>query len=105
MDLNTFLPIAKKFGLIIRKMKCGNVEFYIDTNIYNCKFCGHVCTYFKKENEMGSPQMRVEPYRDGFDLQWGTNANLRTDVIFNKPKFVERALTEMFKRLEKFKRR
>ena len=105
MDLNTFMPIAKKFGLIIRKHPSGSVEFYIDTNIYNCKFNGHVCTYYAKDNCMGGADMRVIPYQDGFDLQYGTNANMRTDVIFDKPKFVEKALTEMFKRLEKFKRR
>lgn len=105
MDFNTFRPIAKKFGLIERKTPWGNVEYYIDLNKYNCKFNGHVCTYYKQEDKMGYPDMRVEPYGDGFDLQWGTNANLRTDVIFDKPKFVERALTEMFKRMEKFKRR
>ena len=105
MDLNTFLPIAKKFGLIKRKTPWGNIEFYIDINIYNCKFNGHVCTYYAKENWMGCADMRVEPFADGFDLQYGTNANMRTDVIFDKPKFTELALTEMFKRLEKYKRR
>ena len=35
---------------------------------------------------------------------YGSSANLRSDVIFNKTKFVERALTEMFKRIEKYKK-
>ncbi len=30
MDLNTFLPIAKKFGLIVNKQNNGIVEFYIE---------------------------------------------------------------------------
>lgn len=108
MDLNTFLPIAKKFGLIINKCHNGSVEFYLDKNKYNTPYNGWVCTYFKNSNEMGSPRMKVRKLGydvDGFDLCWGSDINLRNDLIFEKPKFVERALTEMFKRLEKFKRR
>lgn len=108
MDLNTFLPIAKKYGLIINKRNTGSVEFYIDKNKYNTPCCGWVCTYFKKANAMGSPRMKVcklKNNEDAFDLHWGSDINLRDDLIFEKPKFVERALTEMFKRLEKFKRR
>lgn len=108
MDLNTFLPIAKKFGLIINKRNNGSVEFYIDKNKYNTPYNGWVCTYFKLSNEMGSPRMKVRKLgydEDGFDLCWGSDINLRNDLIFDKPKFVERALTEMFKRLEKYKRR
>lgn len=108
MDLNTFLPIAKKFGLIINKRNNGIVEFYIDKNKYNTTYSGWVCTYFKQTNEMGSPRMKVWKLGndvDGFDLCWGSDINLRNDLIFEKPKYVEKALTEMFKRLEKFKRR
>ena len=108
MDLNTFLPIAKKFGLVINKFNNGIVEFYIDKNKYNTKYSGLVCTYFKQTNEMGSPRMKVRKLGydvDGFDLCWGSDINLRNDLIFEKPKYVEKALTEMFKRLEKFKRR
>jgi hypothetical protein len=108
MDLNTFLPIAKKFGLIINKRNNGSVEFYIDKNKYNTPYCGWVCTYFKQTNEMCSPRMKVCKLRNNesaFDLHWGSDINLRDDLIFDKPKFVEKALTEMFKRLEKFKRR
>ena len=108
MDLNTFLPIAKKFGLIINKCHNGSVEFYIDKYKYNTPYCGWVCTYFKQKNEMGSPRMKVCKLGydvDGFDLCWGSDINLRNDLIFEKPKYVEKALTEMFKRLEKFKRR
>ena len=107
MDLNTFLPIAKKFGLIEHKSHTC-VEFYIDKNKYNTPYCGWVCTYYKKSNEMGSPKMKVRKLRydeNSFDLCWGSDINLRDDLIFEKPKYVERALTEMFKRLEKFKRR
>lgn len=107
MDLNTFLPIAKKFGLI--ENKCYNcIEFYIDTNKYNTPYSGLVCTYFKNTNEMGSPRMKVCKLGNkvyDFDLCWGSDINLRNDLIFEKPKYVEKALTEMFKRLEKFKRR
>ena len=106
MDLNTFLPIAKKFGLIEKKTPLGTVEFYIDIHKYNCGCSGQVCTYYPKENQMGGPTMRVYKLKNGgFDLQWGCDANLRDDVIFNKSKFVERALTEMFKRLKEYKRR
>ena len=108
MDLNTFLPIAKKFGLIIHPRQSGSVEFYIDKNKYKTPYNGWVCTYFKQPNEMGSPRMKVcklEYDENSFDLHWGSDINLRDDLIFDKPKFVERALTEMFKRLEKFKRR
>lgn len=108
MDLNTFLPIAKKFGLIINKCNNGIVEFYIDKNKYNTTYSGLVCTYFKQTNEMGSPRMKVRKLGydvDGFDLCWGSDINLRNDLIFEKPKYVEKALTEMFKGLEKFKKR
>jgi hypothetical protein len=108
MDLNTFLPIAKKFGLIINKRNDGGVEFYIDKHKYNTPYNGWVCTYFKKSNEMGSPRMKVLKLRNdesAFDLHCGSDINLRNDLIFEKPKYVEKALTEMFKRLEKFKRR
>ena len=108
MDLNTFLSIAKKFGLVKRKNTFGNYEFCVDTNKYNTPYNGWVCTFYYKENKMGGPKMKVRKLRydeTAFDLQWGCDANLRTDVIFDKPKFVEKALTEMFKRLEKFKRR
>lgn len=107
MDLNTFLPIAKKFGLIMNKSQTC-VEFYIDRNKYNTPYCGWVCTYYKKANKMGSPKMKVRKLRydeNAFDLHWGSDINLRDDLIFEKPKYVEKALTEMFKRLEKFKRR
>jgi hypothetical protein len=106
MDLNTFRPIAKKFGLIERKTSLGIVEFYINIHKYNCVGDGQVCTYYTKENLMGSPTMKVFKMKNGgFAFQWGCDANIRTDVIFEKPKYVELALTEMFKRLEKFKRR
>lgn len=105
MDLNTFLPIAKKFGLVQRKNVFGNCEFCVDTNKFYCTGNCRVCTYYKKENDVGGPHMKVQEWNDGFDLSWGCDVNMRTDVIFDKPKFVERALTEMFKRLEKFKRR
>lgn len=108
MDLNTFFPIAKKFGLIVNKRPDGNVEFYIDKNKYNTPYNGWVCTYFKNSNEMGSPRMKVCKLKNdenSFDLYCGSDINLRNDLVFEKPKFVERALTEMFKRLEKFKRR
>lgn len=107
MDLNTFRPIAKKFGLI--ENKCHTcVEFYLDKNKYNTPYNGWVCTYYKKSNEMGSPRMKVRKLRNdesAFDLFRGSDINLRDDLIFEKSKYVERALTEMFKRLEKFKRR
>lgn len=108
MDLNTFLPIAKKFGLIINKCHNGSVEFYLDKLKYNTPYNGWVCTYYKNINEMGSPRMKVRKLgydENAFDLCRGSDINLRNDLIFDKPKFVERALTEMFKRLEKFKRR
>lgn len=108
MDLNTFLPIAKKFGLIINKCHNGSVEFYIDKNKYNTPYNGWVCTYYKKSNEMGSPRMKVRKLRNdesAFDLLRGSDINLRDDLIFEKPKYVEKTLAEMFNRLEKFKRR
>lgn len=108
MDLNTFLPIAKKFGLIMNKCNNGSVEFYLDKHKYNTPYNGWVCTYFKKSNEMGSPRMKVRKLgydENAFDLFRGSDINLRNDLIFEKPKYVEKALTEMFKRLEKFKRR
>jgi hypothetical protein len=105
MDLNTFLPIAKKFGLVKHKNSFGNYEFCVDTNKFYCTGNCHVCTFYYKENKMGGPNMKVQDWNGGFDLAWGSDVNLRNDVIFDKPKFVERALTEMFKRLEKFKRK
>lgn len=108
MDLNTFLPIAKKFGLLINKCHNGNVGFYIDKNKFNTPYNGLVCTYYKSANEMDSPRMKVCKLGydvDSFDLCWGSDINLRDDLIFEKPKYVEKALAEMFKRLEKFKRR
>jgi len=107
MDLNTFLPIAKKFGLIANKSHTC-VEFYIDTNKYNTPYNGWVCTYYRSTNEMACPRMRVCKLgkdKEGFDLCWGSEINLRNDLIFEKPKYVERALTEMFKKLENYKRR
>ena len=107
MDLNTFLPIAKKFGLIANKCPTC-VEFYIDKNKYNTPYNGWVCTYYRSTNKMACPRMRVCKLgfdENAFDLCWGSDINLRNDLIFEKPKFVERALTEMFKRLEKYKRR
>ena len=74
MDLNTFLPIAKKFGLLINKCHNGNVEFYLDKNKYNTPYNGWVCTYYNKSNEMGSPRMKVRKLgydKDSFDLCWG----------------------------------
>ena len=110
MDLNTFFPIAKKFGLIVNKHHNGNVEFYIDKNKYNTPYIDWVCSYYKQSNEMCCPRMKVCKLRNdenGFDLYlcYGSDINLRDDLIFEKPKFVERALTEMFRRLEKYKRR
>lgn len=103
MTLEEFMPIAKKFGLI--KIESDFIiEFYIDTHKYKTCVSGLVCTYYKKENIMSSPHMKVIPWNGEFDLMYGSSANLRSDVIFNKTKFVERALTEMFKRIEKYKR-
>ena len=74
MDLNTFRPIAKKFGLI--ENKCHTcVEFYLDKNKYNTPYNGWVCTYYKKSNEMGSPRMKVRKLRNdesAFDLFRGS---------------------------------